>query len=96
MLGKTGERMWADPIEVRPNRAPTTQPSHLLSQNSGCYMCNIGGMLMEWTRVTYKSTLHRVCHNSESLHISVPFFFDPNWDALISPVLPSTDGTVGM
>lgn len=49
-------------------------------------------MLAEWTRGAYKSTLHRVCHNSESLRISVPFFFDPNWDAFISPVLPGENG----
>jgi isopenicillin N synthase-like dioxygenase len=51
-------------------------------------------MLQEWTRGAYKSTLHRVCHNSDSLRISIPFFFDPNWDAHISPVLPAPDGTL--
>ena len=72
VLSKSGEWIWADPIE-------------------GCYVCNIGDMLSEWTRNAYKSTLHRVCHNSDSLRISIPLFFDPNWDAFISPVLPSTD-----
>jgi isopenicillin N synthase-like dioxygenase len=24
--------------------------------------------------------------------LSVPFFFDPNWDAFIEPVLPGNDG----
>ncbi|KAK5053145.1 hypothetical protein LTR84_002119 [Exophiala bonariae] len=75
VLSKTGEWIWADPIE-------------------GCYVCNIGDMLSEWTRGAYKSTLHRVCHNSDSLRISIPFFFDPNWDAFISPVLPSAEGTI--
>lgn len=51
-------------------------------------------MLHEWTRGAYKSTLHRVCHNAESLRISIPFFFDPNWDAFISPVLPAAEGVV--
>lgn len=72
VLSKSGEWIWADPIE-------------------GCYVCNIGDMLSEWTRNAYKSTLHRVCHNSETLRISIPLFFDPNWDAFISPVLPSTN-----
>jgi isopenicillin N synthase-like dioxygenase len=44
-------------------------------------------MLAEWTGGAYKSTLHRVVHNHDSLRISVPFFFDPNWDAFISPVI---------
>lgn len=51
-------------------------------------------MLSEWTRGAYKSTLHRVCHNSDSFRISIPFFFDPNLDAFISPVLPSAEGTI--
>lgn len=57
-------------------------------------MCNIGDMLSEWTHGIYKSTLHRVVHNADSMRISVPFFFEPNWDAFISPVLPSPDGKV--
>ncbi|KAK9780679.1 putative Oxoglutarate 3-dioxygenase [Seiridium cardinale] len=56
----------------------------------GCYVCNIGDMLAEWTRGAYKSTLHRVCHNNDSLRVSIPFFFDPNWDAYISPVLKAS------
>ncbi|KAK6071576.1 2OG-Fe(II)oxygenase superfamily protein [Seiridium cupressi] len=56
----------------------------------GCYVCNIGDMLAEWTRGVYKSTLHRVCHNNDSLRVSIPFFFDPNWEAYISPVLKAS------
>lgn len=55
----------------------------------GCYLCNIGDMLSTWTHGLYKSTLHRVVHTSESMRISIPFFFDPNWDAFISPVIPA-------
>ena len=49
-------------------------------------------MLSMWTRGAYKSTLHRVCHTNDSLRISIPFFFDPNMDAFISPVLPALEG----
>lgn len=51
-------------------------------------------MLHAWTRGAYKSTLHRVCHTSDNLRISIPFFFDPNWDAFISPVLPPLPGAI--
>ncbi|KKY16292.1 putativeoxoglutarate 3-dioxygenase [Phaeomoniella chlamydospora] len=54
----------------------------------GCLTCNIGDMLSKWTDGLYKSTLHRVIHNSPNMRISIPMFFDPNFDALISPVLP--------
>ncbi|KUJ17103.1 Clavaminate synthase-like protein [Mollisia scopiformis] len=53
-----------------------------------CFLCNIGDMLSKWTDGIYKSTRHRVLHNSDTMRISVPFFFDPDWDAVISPVLP--------
>jgi len=49
-------------------------------------------MLAEWTRGAYKSTAHRVVHVSDAPRISIPFFFDPNWDAFIEPVVPSRDG----
>ncbi|KAK5685394.1 hypothetical protein LTS10_003472 [Elasticomyces elasticus] len=58
----------------------------------GCFLCNIGDMLAEWTRGAYKSTAHRVVHTSNSPRVSIPFFFDPDWDAYIEPVLPPTDG----
>lgn len=45
-------------------------------------------MLSKWTDGIYKSTRHRVLHTSDTMRISVPFFFDPDWDAVISPVLP--------
>jgi len=56
----------------------------------GCFLVNLGDMLTEWTGGLYKSTHHRVVHNAPGTRISVPFFFDPNWDAVISPVLPDT------
>ncbi|KAF2110459.1 oxoglutarate 3-dioxygenase [Lophiotrema nucula] len=92
VLSKSGEWIWADPIEVNEfqSRYEFTQAN--LNNLKGCYVCNIGDMLAEWTRGAYKSTLHRVCHTSDSLRISIPFFFDPNWDAFISPVLPDADG----
>lgn len=58
----------------------------------GCLLCNIGDMLSKWTNGMYKSTKHRVLHSSSKMRISVPLFFDPNMDALISPVLPN-DGS---
>jgi len=45
-------------------------------------------MLSKWTNGIYVSTKHRVIHNSAKARVSVPFFFDPNMDAIISSVLP--------
>lgn len=49
---------------------------------------NLGDMLSKWTNGIYVSTRHRVIHNSVEPRISIPFFFDPNMDALISQLLP--------
>lgn len=96
VLNKSGEWIYADPIEVKLTQNQTVtfgirDLTDTLFLSQGCYVCNIGDMLAEWTRGVYKSTLHRVCHNNNSLRISVPFFFEPNWDAFISPVLEETE-----
>ncbi|THZ71284.1 oxoglutarate 3-dioxygenase [Aureobasidium pullulans] len=57
----------------------------------GTLICNIGDMLSVWTDGIYKSTQHKVIHASKDMRISIPFFFDPNWDARIEPVLGNAD-----
>ncbi|KAH9224955.1 hypothetical protein DL95DRAFT_259433, partial [Leptodontidium sp. 2 PMI_412] len=59
---------------------------YVLSPHSGCYVVNLGDMLSKWTNGLYVSTRHRVIHNSPEPRISIPLFFDPNMDALISPL----------
>ncbi|TKA43992.1 hypothetical protein B0A54_04756 [Friedmanniomyces endolithicus] len=58
----------------------------------GVFLCNLGDMLAEWTRGAYKSTAHRVIHLSNTPRVSIPFFFDPNWDAFVEPVTSPGDG----
>ncbi|KAJ7212124.1 Clavaminate synthase-like protein [Mycena pura] len=52
----------------------------------GCVVCNIGEMWEVWTNGLYKSTLHRVIHRSSSYRVSVPFFFEPNFDSVVKPL----------
>ncbi|KAG9227566.1 hypothetical protein CCMSSC00406_0000788 [Pleurotus cornucopiae] len=52
----------------------------------GCVVCNIGEMWEIWTNGLYRSTLHRVIHRSSNYRVSIPFFFEPNFDANISPL----------
>ncbi len=49
------------------------------------FVCNIGDMLERMTGGAYRSTPHRVRRPSRS-RLSFPFFFDPSWDAEITPV----------
>ncbi|KAJ8509240.1 hypothetical protein ONZ45_g8557 [Pleurotus djamor] len=52
----------------------------------GCVVCNIGEMWEIWTNGLYRSTLHRVIHRSSNYRVSIPFFFEPNFDAHIEPL----------
>ncbi|CAA7261398.1 unnamed protein product [Cyclocybe aegerita] len=52
----------------------------------GCVVCNIGEMWEVWTNGLYRSTLHRVVHRGSNYRISIPFFFEPNFDALVKPL----------
>lgn len=44
------------------------------------FVINIGDMLELWTHGYYRATPHRVRNKAGHDRISMPFFFDPNWD----------------
>ncbi|KAF8630836.1 hypothetical protein AX17_005195 [Amanita inopinata Kibby_2008] len=52
----------------------------------GCVVCNIGEMWETWSNGLYRSTLHRVVHRGSNYRVSIPFFFEPNFDALVKPL----------
>ena len=62
----------------------------------GSFICNIGDMLDRMTGGVYRSTPHRVLNRSGKNRLSLPFFFDPGWDAEIRPIaLHRADGEAG-
>lgn len=52
----------------------------------GCIVCNIGEMWETWTNGLYQSTLHRVVHRGTNYRVSIPFFYEPNFSALVRPL----------
>ena len=56
----------------------------------GVLVCNIGDMLDRLTEGRYRSTPHRVRNLSGRSRLSFPLFFDPSWDAVVTP-LPLDD-----
>lgn len=52
----------------------------------GAFVVNIGDMVERWTNGIWKSTKHRVVHRGEGYRVSVPFFFEPNFEAVVKPL----------
>ncbi|CAI6316112.1 unnamed protein product [Periconia digitata] len=52
----------------------------------GAFVVNIGDMMERWTNGLWKSTKHRVIHRGDGYRVSVPFFYEPNFDAVVEPL----------
>jgi len=52
----------------------------------GAFIVNIGDMLEIWTCGLYRATPHRVRNVSDRDRLSAPFFFDPSFDCVVSPL----------
>ena len=58
----------------------------------GAFVINIGDMLNIWTNNRYTATLHRVIHGGQNYRVSIPFFFEPNFDTIVAPIPGIGDG----
>ncbi|KAI9696904.1 MAG: hypothetical protein M1820_007979 [Bogoriella megaspora] len=52
----------------------------------GAFVVNIGDMIERWTNGLWRSTPHRVVHRGDGYRVSVPFFFEPDWEAVVEPL----------
>eukprot|EP01118_Nematostelium_gracile_P013301 TRINITY_DN5000_c0_g1_i1.p1 TRINITY_DN5000_c0_g1~~TRINITY_DN5000_c0_g1_i1.p1 ORF type:complete len:207 (-),score=48.88 TRINITY_DN5000_c0_g1_i1:52-672(-) len=52
----------------------------------GAFVMNIGDMVKVWTNGRYQSTLHRVVNKAEKFRVSIPFFYEPNFDTTVQPL----------
>ena len=59
----------------------------------GTFVCNVGDMLDRMTGGRYRSVPHRVAINASGRdRLSIPLFFDPDFEALVQPVPGSGPG----
>ncbi|KAI4216923.1 MAG: hypothetical protein LQ351_000872 [Letrouitia transgressa] len=49
----------------------------------GALVVNIGDMMERWSGGRWKSTRHRVVHRGKGYRVSVPFFFEPDFEAKV-------------
>lgn len=52
----------------------------------GTCLVNIGHMLQRWTNDRYRATRHRVRIPEKQSRFSIPFFFDPAYDTVVTPL----------
>ena len=61
----------------------------------GTFVINLGDLMAEWTNDRWRSTLHRVVNppreEAESSRLSLLFFHQPNYDAVIECLPSCTD-----
>ncbi|KAF2734284.1 Clavaminate synthase-like protein [Polyplosphaeria fusca] len=62
----------------------------------GAFVVNIGDMIQRWTNGLWKSTRHRVIHRGDGYRVSVPFFYEPNFDAMVKPLQKCVERTTGV
>jgi isopenicillin N synthase-like dioxygenase len=74
-------------LQVRPVGQDWVAAPHI----PGAYVMNIGDMMARWTNDEFTSTPHRVINLSGKERISVPFFANPDYDAVVT-CLPQCQG----
>lgn len=56
----------------------------------GTFIINLGDLFQRWSGGRFKSTVHRVVNRLGKERYSIPFFFEPRFDTLLEPLIPST------
>ncbi|TMW60125.1 hypothetical protein Poli38472_000167 [Pythium oligandrum] len=69
-----------------------SQQWYLIPPRKGTFVINIGDMLQVWSNDRFLAPLHRVLANGSSERFSMPFFYNPSYNANVEPLITSTSG----
>lgn len=59
---------------------------HVVQPIDGAFVINIGDMVQVWSNDEYRAALHRVAAMEEVERYSIPFFYNPSYEAQIAPL----------
>lgn len=65
---------------------------HDVDAPDGALVVNLGDLMQRWTNDRWRSTMHRVVvpdSGGSVRRLTMPFFHNANWDALIEPIIES-------
>ena len=59
---------------------------HIVEPVEGAFVINIGDMVQVWSNDEYRAALHRVAAMDKVERYSIPFFYNPSYDAKVAPL----------
>ncbi len=59
---------------------------HVVQPVEGAFVINIGDMVQVWSNDEYRAALHRVAAMDQVDRYSIPFFYNPSYDAQVAPL----------
>ena len=62
-----------------------------ISPVPGAFTINTGDMAQIWSNGKYTAPLHRVLSNETQERYSAPFFYNPSYDTMVYPLVPSNN-----
>ena len=64
---------------------------HRVIPVKGALTINIGDMMQVWSNALYKAPIHRVLADPDHVRYSAPFFYNPSYETMVTPVKSAGD-----
>jgi isopenicillin N synthase-like dioxygenase len=64
---------------------------HTVLPVANSFIINIGDMIQVWSNDRFKAPLHRVLASSKKARVSAPYFFNPSYETVCTPLLKADE-----